>query len=456
MKVLLIRPPENNLIPTNVLKFVDKSIGCYPPLGLMYIAAIVMQNTDFEVLIIDAVAEKLIYQELRERIKQEEPDIVGITATSFTLIDALFVAKMVKDVNRNICVCLGGPHVSIYPQETVQFPYVDFVVVGEGEYAFLELLKSIEKNVESENIIYGEFIENLDDLPFPDRRLLPIKKYYSLISKVSPVTTMITSRGCPFKCIFCDRPTMGKRFRARSAGNVVKEFEECKNMGIKEIFVYDDTFTFDRKRVIEICKGLEQRKIKISWDIRTRVDVLDRDVLYQLKKAGCKRIHLGIESGSAKILKVLRKGTNLKKAVEIIKIAKDLHIETLAYFMIGNPTETYYQIQETIEFAVKLGADYVHFAVTTPFPGTPLYKKGLSEGVWDKDYWREFAKNPRRDFVPEIWKENFTRDELEKLLKYAYKRFYFRMDYISKELLSIRNFVELGRKLKAGFQLLFT
>lgn len=466
MKVLLIYPPAENMITTNVPSFVDEETGFYPPLGLMYVAAYAERNTEHKIEILDTQVERMNYAMIEREIGRRKPDIVGIQAMTFTLIDVILTAKIIKRVDEEIMIVLGGPHVNIYPNETISIPEIDYIVLGEGEVPFTELIQNMENTQklkkirglvfkEGEKIVNTgsrELIDDLDIIPFPARHLTSYKKYYSLLAKRSPVTTMMTSRGCPYKCLFCDRPHLGKKFRARSAGNVVDEMEECVDMGIKEFFLYDDTFTINRQRVLDICDEIVNRGLDVGVDIRTRVDNVNKELLEKLREAGCERIHYGVESGNPEILKVLRKGITIEQARKAFKMTKEVGIKTLAYFMIGSPRETKSQILETIEFAKKLNPDYVHFSVTTPYPATPLYYMGLKEGQLKNDCWKEFAKNPTKDFVPELWEENLSREELIELLKYAYKSFYTRPRYIIKEMLEVRSLEEFKRKAKAGLK----
>ncbi|MBA7499046.1 Anaerobic magnesium-protoporphyrin IX monomethyl ester cyclase [subsurface metagenome] len=467
MKVLLINPPIDNMITTNIPTYVDEERGYSPPLGIMYVASYAEKHTDYKIEILDMLAEEVRCDRLKNEIKKRKPDIVGITTTTFTLIDVMLTAKAIKDVDNNIKVILGGPHVNIYPEESIRRPEVDFLVFGEGEIAFTELIQNIESykalrkikgivfkhNGKVINTGQRDLIENLDILPFPARHLTKVNRYNSLLAKRAPVTTMMTSRGCPYKCLFCDRPHLGKRFRARSAKNVVDEMEECVNMGIHEFLLYDDTSTIDRQRVIDICDLIIERSLDVGWDIRARVNTVDMEMLRALKRAGCERIHYGVESANPRILKILRKGITLRQVEKAFKMTKEVGIDILAYFMIGSPTETREEIINTIEYAKRLQPDYVHFSITTPFPATPLYHMGLEQGVFE-DYWRNFAVNPTQDFVPEIWDENFDREELIELLEYAYKSFYIRPSYIIKGLLKVRSFDEFKRKAKAGLRLL--
>lgn len=465
MNVLLINPPIENIITTNIPEFVDTERGYNPPLGLLYIASYAEKCTDHKIDVLDMIAEEMSYDDLEKEIRKKKPNVVGITATTFTLIDSINVAKTVKNVDKNIKVLFGGPHVNIYPEETINIPEIDFIILGEGELVFTEFLKGIESGSGLEKVKglvfkHGnrivntgcrEFIEDLDSLPFPARHLTSYKKYYSLIAKRSPITTMLTSRGCPYRCLFCHRPHMGKIFRARSPENVVEEIIECVNMGIREILIYDDTFNVDKQRVLEICNLIKERGIDIFFDIRARIDRMDKETLMALKKAGCVRIHYGVESANQRILDILRKGITVEQVKNVFKMTKDVGIETLAYFMIGNPTETKEDILNTIEFAKKLKPDYCHFSVTTPFPATPLYELGLKNGMF-KDYWKEFASNPTKEFTPQLWKETLSEKELIELLGHAYKSFYTRPSYVFGKLLKVRSFDELKRKVKAGLK----
>lgn len=466
MKILLINPPAQNTLKGNNPPIIDQERGYNPPLGLLYIAGYLEKYTSHKVEVLDTHVEELSWEELETKVRNIKPDIVGITAMTFTLIDVLKTAKLVKKIFNDIKIVLGGPHVYIYPDETISLKEIDFLVLGEGEITFAELVSNID-DVEELKKIKGlvfksngkiintgmrEFIANLDEIPHPARHLVPYKKYSSLLAKRQPITTMITSRGCPYNCSFCARPHLGKRFRARSAKNVVHEMQECVNLGINEFLIYDDTFSIDRQRVLNICDEIINKKLDIGWDIRVRVDTVDEEMLKRLKQAGCERIHYGVEAGTEKILKVLRKGITLDQAEYAFKLTKKIGISTLAYFMIGSPTETKEDILQTIEFAKKLNPDFVHITITTPFPETYIYKKGLEEKIIKKDFWREFALNPNENFQPQYFEENLSYDELLELIDYAYKSFYTRPTYILKELLQVKSFAEFKRKVKAGLK----
>lgn len=467
MRVLLINPPIRNMLTTEVPEIVTGERGFNPPLGIMYIAACLERDTDCKVEILDAEAEELDYGEIRKEVIKRKPDIVGLSAMTFTLVDCLIIAKIVKDTDKTIEVILGGIHAYIYPHETINLPCIDYLIVGEGEFISVDWIKNIDK-IEKLKKIKGlvfkdggriihtglpPLIEDLDDIPFPSRHLTPYKKYSSLLAKRSPITTMITSRGCPYKCTFCMRPHLGKKFRARSAKNVVNEIQECVNMGIKEFLMYDDTFTIGRKRVVDICNEIMRRKLDIGWDIRARVDTVDYELLKKLKRAGCERIHYGVEKGNQEQLNILKKGITLRQVEDVFKITRKARIDILAYFMIGGPNETRETVMQSINFAKKIKPDFVHFSITTPFPSTELYTLALQRGIIKKDVWKEFAKNPTIDFRPPLWEDNLTRKQMIGFLKYAYKEFYTRPGYILNKISKIRSLGEFQRKVRAGLKI---
>ena len=277
MKVLLIAPPGTETIKSDLIHLIHEERGINPPIGLLYVATSIKENSDHDVKVLDASIDKLSMKQIGQEIKNYAPDIVGMTLSTFSLLESIRIAKLAKEIDSEIKVIVGGIHVYIYPRETIELGCFDYGVLGEAEYSVIALLEKIEKNEspsEIKGLVYKEgghtletgrpeLLSELDPIPFPDRTLLPYKRYNSIVAKANPVSIMITSRGCPCRCIFCDRPHLGKHFRVRSADNVVDELEECYKLGIKEILVYDDTFTINQQRVIDICKKISERNIKI-------------------------------------------------------------------------------------------------------------------------------------------------------------------------------------------------
>ncbi|UCG54760.1 MAG: cobalamin-dependent protein, partial [Dehalococcoidia bacterium] len=266
-KILLINPPVPNILRESLPPVVEDDSGLFPPLGLLYLAAYVEGIEGCSVQILDCQAEEMGHNDLHEVIRGISPDVIGIQVMTFTLIDAAIVAKTARNVVPDAYIVCGGPHPTIFPKETIDLPNVDAVIRGEGEYVFSELVKAIVsgKAPESaEGVITQnrrdvthslEYIEDLDVLKLPARHLIDTAKYSSPLAKSSSITTIMSSRGCPARCVFCDRPQMGKKFRKRSAAKVVEEMRYCKEqLRIDELFFYDDTFTIDRKRVSDICE----------------------------------------------------------------------------------------------------------------------------------------------------------------------------------------------------------
>ncbi len=442
MKVLLVNPPIDHMVTSTVPDFINSQMHTnpVPPLGLLYIAAYA-EKYGHEVEIVDMVALKSGIGSLAVLVEMVKPQIVGITTTTLTLYDALLVARTVKEVDPKIITVFGGAHTYIYPQETLAFPEVDHIVIGEGELPFIRLLKDVCNYKPEVGIV-----EDIDSLSFPARHLIDNSLYRSTLGKGKMMTGCCTSRGCPFSCSFCHQPHYGKKWRARSAENVVAELVECYKLGIREIEIYDDTFTYDRDRVIKICGLILKWGMDIDWAIRTRVDRVDKEMLQIMARAGCKRINYGIESANPEVLKILRKGITPEQSIKAVKMTKDVGIEVQAYFMIGSPRETKEQIMNTIDFANKLDADYCYYSITSPCPSTLLYTLGMREGKFN-DYWREFAVNPVANFKARFWGD-LHRDELIGLMEKGYRSFYLRPKFILNQLAKVRSFGDLMNKAK--------
>lgn len=451
MNVLLINPPNENELIANDPVIVKDQQGILPPLGILYIAAYLKRTGRYNVSVMDCQATKMGYDEMTVKIHELNPDVVGMSVMTFTLIDTFKTVKAIR-IASDAKIVLGGSHPTIYPEETLKAFEPDYVVCGEGELIFDELLQAIP----SDKKIWKQktFIESLDDLPFPARELTDISKYYSVLAKSNPTTTMFSSRGCPFQCSYCDRPALGKRFRAMSAKRTVDEMEHCSDLGIKEIFFYDDTFTINKMRVLEICLLIKQRALKIAWDVRSRVDTIDEEMIKVMKEAGCVRIHFGVESSQEHVLKALNKGIHRQQVEEAFRLCKKYGVKCLAYFMIGNPFETLYDICQTIKLAKNLNPDYMHCTILIPFPATKLYEKALTLGIIPKDVWREYSLHPTTDFKPPMWGSFYSRSQLQGILQSFYKSFYLKPSRIFEMVMEIRNFKQFVRYLKAGLSLL--
>ena len=439
MNILLINPPQVTQYPQ-------------PPLGLAIIAAMLEKN-GYLVKTLDLPALSLSETSLPMIICREKPDVIGVTAMSPTINSAVSVVKKVKEYDSNVTVVLGGAHATILPEETLQnTPEIDIIVRGEGEQTTLELVKVLEEDPgdidQVLGITYREGtsiksnplrppILDLDALPFPAFHLLPMGKYrlHPPFGRQTPAMPIITSRGCPFRCIFCSKAVFGKKYRSNSPAYIVDEIRFLKEkFGVKEIKFYDDVFTLDRKRVVAICKQLKEQGIDIPWSCETRVNLVDDELLGVMKDAGCYMIEYGVESGNQEILNNLKKDITLEKTIEAFKLTHEAGIETVAYFMLGSPQETSETIQETIEFAKKIDPDFVQFSITTPYPDTELYSLAVEEG-YVPEKWEEYMyANLKSADDPGFGTKTLSKEELAEWNKKAYMSFYLRWSYVWKRL----------------------
>lgn len=419
MKILLINPPRNLKNPKR--QFIA------PPLGLAYLAAY-LRERGFVVELIDAVAEGfqevealdngvfkcgLSLKDLGIRIHNFNPDVVGVSCM-FTprFNNAVEIARLVKAFNSKIKVVVGGMHASNCPEEVLEEKVIDFVVLGEGEIPFYNLLKAINSGSSDFRDIAGiafrnnrgvvinparNFVENLDILSFPARDLLPMEKYFQIntgrdsLTSERRHTSMITSRGCPHSCTFCSAITLwGKTWRERSAENVLEEIESLVNVyGVKELSFEDDNLSLDLERLEKICTGIIERKFKLKWNTPNGIAVhnLNRQLIHLMKQSGCVRLNLGIESGDENILhNVIKKSISLDKIREVVNWCKKEGIVTLGYFVLGMPGETPQSIRRTIEFAKSIDLDEIAVFIATPFPGTELYRTCVEKNYLKHDY----------------------------------------------------------------------
>ena len=470
-KVILINPPAEQHVYSYSpqVNASDEGIGYKAPLGLLYIATYLKDKLgkDIDSKVIDCPTERLGISKCVKLIIDEKPDIVGISAWSDFWYSAFELGKEIKRILPSCLIVYGGPHIAIYPDMTLNIPHVDAVIVGDGEVPFYRLAKKMiegdnnrkseeglhfkESGINHESLFYIE--KNLDHLSIPDRTLVDIKKYNSLLFKGEYSSTMITSRGCPYRCSFCKLNF--QKPLCVSAEKIIEEFVYLQDLGIKEVEVYDDTFTWSPARVRAICEGLIKNGVNLRWAIRDRVDRYDYELLKLLKDAGCVRIHYGIESGVQHVLDGMKKKITPEQARTAVLGAKQLGFDVLTYYMFGNLGETVEDMNETIKFALSLPSDYASFSVTIPYPGTALYEDALKQGIISYDYWEAFAKQPTPDFVlPGLIENLCTKEDLFRAQERAMKKFYLRPTYILREIKKVSSFKELARKTKMAFGML--
>ena len=453
MRILLIRPHNKGNINTRLPESLNARQGELPPLGISYIAS-VLENSGHLVRILDICALNLTLSGFLREIDNFAPEVAGITTMTSTLFGALEAAKITKEAGA--ITVLGGPQLSIYPEETLSYPYVDYGINGEGDFVMPELINALEKKVSPDNIkglIYKKnnkvyvnepaIVDDLDSLPFPAYHLLPMKKYNSIIGSY-PVSTMISSRGCPYKCHFCFKQPSDNKIRFRSPKNVADEISYLvERFKVREIMFYDDAMTFSRSHVSGICEEILSHNLKIKWETPARVDNIDRPLLELMHKAGCIRLRYGVESGDEDILKLMNKRIGLEKVKEVFKLTKNTGIETFAYFMLGYAHETEDNIKKTINFALELDPDLVMFTMTTPYPKTPLYELTRQEGLIKNDYWREFTLGNRN-----MQRIPYFLPDVGQWIKRAYISFYFRPKYVIKKINQLRSLDDFTKCLK--------
>jgi len=443
-----------------------------PSLGLLSLAAVVRTN-NFNSHIIEASSLGLDYKDTLEEIFKYSPDYVGITATTLSIHNAAKLARMIKKKDKAVCVIIGGVHLTAIPEETMRnFKQFDVGVIGEGEETLIELLKASRDGRDLKTIkglivrdggnLYlterRPFIKDLNKLPLPAWDLLPgfPKAYHppSFRFKRLPAASIVTSRGCPMKCVFCDRSVFGNSCRWFSAKYVVEMIKVLQQKyGVREVLIEDDTFVIAKPRLISICEELLKENLNLSWSCLARVDMVEPKILALMRRAGCWQIGYGIESGVQKILDFIGKKITLKQIETALKWTKEAGIETKGFFIIGHPTETIETIEKTINFAKSIDLDDFNIFKLTPFPGSEIYKTAHRYGKFN-DNW-EKMNLLETVFVP----EGLTKNELEKYSKLALRRFYLRpkiiLSYIKRIIANPRNLNKIFRGFLAFLKEIF-
>lgn len=469
MKILLLNPPFTDY------GGLEGHGGKFTPLNLAYLASYLLKaKPDLDVSILDCENLRLKYDKIEDQLKQIKPDIVGITLPTPAFNQVLEVSRIIKRLSSDIKVVVGGPHPTAFPVETTKEDPVDISVYGEGEITFTEIVDSLQNNSSLKNIKgiaykdeYGNvklneprpLISDLDLIPFPAKYLLPLEIYFAPPTKRESnkrSTNMITSRGCPYECTYCmARVIWNKRVRFRSVKNVVDEIEECvKRYNLAEFNFHDELFTLKRDRTIEICREVRRRKLDISWICMVRVDYVWEDVLREMKKAGCKKIMFGFESGDQEILNIMKKKTTIKQAIEAVKLVKKVGIKTGGNFMLGNIGETEESIRKSIDLAKRLNTDTVAFFIASPYPGTEFYNVAKERGFFRNGLeWKDFTLVADRA-KPPLNLPGLTSERIAYWQKRAYREYYLNPKYILQKFLSVNSIVDI-KNLIYGVKLLF-
>lgn len=353
-----------------------------PPLGITYVAA-ACEQAGAEVKIIDFIVQKYTPEKLEQEINNFRPDVIGTNGVTMNYKAAARILATAKRIDPSVITLFGGPHVTFDVDNTfLNYPETDIILIGEAEETIAELIPVLHDRSQWKTVKGIAYIDNstvvktdlrplisdLDKLPLPARHLLPMSRYQALGFPVS----IITSRGCPNKCIFClGRKMVGFKVRHRSTRLVVDEIENIMSYGINVINIADDLFTASKNRVADFCDELKRRNINIQWSVFARVNTVDFQTLVLMKEAGCHTVSFGIESGNPEMLKRVRKGITLNQARDAIAACKKAGINAHASFMVGLPGETRETLNDSDEFSKELGIQYgYHFFA--PFPGTTV------------------------------------------------------------------------------------
>ncbi|MBF0545874.1 MAG: cobalamin-dependent protein [Candidatus Riflebacteria bacterium] len=455
MKLLLIDPPFKSF--TGIFNF-------YFPLGLAYLAGCVKRE-GFECAILDMDAaegkegafdfsheyeryqayikalndpQHRTWKLLRKLVKEQKPDYIGITAMTTKFGSVIQTARFCREELPNIPILIGGPHATTMPDLTLEIPQVDFVVRGEADETLPDLLKALKDKKEivdmpgvsfkKGNKVFHNpprpFVKNLDSIPFPDRGALLHPESYSS----EDMGVMLTSRGCPYLCSYCFH-MWERKVRFRSTENIINEIKQVKaKYGTPQFSFKDDSFTVKESHVLNLCEALDKEKLKIGWSCTTRVDLLKDSLLKIMKKSGCNVLSVGVESGSERILAETEKGITHSQIRSAARLLNENRIFWSGYFMIGLPTETEKDIEETLAFVGKVKPYYSGLGVYNPFPGTKLFDQGVKLGLLDPapDLDHFLSTNPKDLFFKDPKKRmvSISGERFEEIAKNATEYFH--------------------------------
>jgi radical SAM superfamily enzyme YgiQ (UPF0313 family) len=464
-KFVLLNPPLTEEERGSKLK---SAIAVSIPYGLLSIAAVVREH-GYAVSLIDATNLGYTTEETVRRILALDPDYVGITTVTLSIDRCAEVATGLKAGKPGLPVIAGGPHISSAPKETMRlYPSLDIGVIGEGEETIVELLNALDEGRPlarirgiihrlGNEIVHEQrrpFLANLDDLPMPAWDILSDMKMYrpSAPSYVRlPSTTIVTSRGCPGRCIFCNSKAMYGNLRCFSAAYVLSMIEHLvETYGIRDISIYDDNFLFHEDRVREICNSILKNRMDLTWSCYSRVDHGNLELFKLMKKAGCWQVSYGIESGSQRILDSIKKDVTLSQISDTVRMTKRAGLRSRGFFIIGHLQDDQDSVLETIEFMRRLPLDDFHFTTFTPLPGTVAYATADQFGAFDRTWSKMNLQYPC--FIP----KGLTAERMEELSRMAYRKFYFRPRILGSYLSMLARHPGNVRRLTNGASALLT
>lgn len=468
MRIILINPPIN---PIKRYGRYSSSSGSSPPLGLCYLASILLKQGHF-VRIIDGMHLNLSTEEILTEVIDFYPEIVGIHVSTITFPITIKICKHLRKEFPGIKIILGGPHFTFENLKTDLSVFKSFnvAVIGEAEETIKEICQCYESEKTSLDKIKGivylnnsklvitqrrPLITNLNKIPFPARHLISISGYAStsFYSKNKRSTSLISSRGCLSDCIFCSTPSFGKNWRAHSFKYVINEIEHViSKYGIKEISFCDDNFCIDMNRIKKICDSI--KKMRVVWSANSRIDNIDENLMRIMHDSGCWQINFGIETGDKLIQKNIKKNIDLKYARHIIQIADSIGIKAKGLFMLGLPYESKKTVEKTICFASSLRLSYANFYLAYPIPGSVLFKDAEKYGIFKNC---DYINNSGHPTYPIFAPYGISRKYLLKKQKEAYIKFYFgqkRLANVLKDVMRLNNLKDYAKGMKTLFRLI--
>ncbi|MDD2687327.1 MAG: radical SAM protein [Bacteroidales bacterium] len=441
MKIYLINAPwKDAFCRTQRWPVVNRTEALRYPDWLAYDTA-VLEEAGYDVFFVDYIANKQGHKGLYEDIERDKPDILVMELTTPSYFNDFEIAKRCKELGVKT-VIFTGPHVTVFPEQSLRDSKgnLDIVAIGEHDYTVLDIVKSLEKKeplqtvkgiafLENNQFIRTEnrpLIEDLDQLPFMAWHHLDVKQYHNH-TYYYPYIDMIAGRGCPNKCTFCLWPQtmMGQRYRLRSAKNVYDEMVfHYKNLKVKEIFFEDDTLTANRKRLKELCELIIAGNVKMTWSCNCRCDLNDYELLCLMKKAGCRMLLVGPESGNQEILNNVNKNLTIEQIEDFCKKAKKAGLTLHSCWVFGLPGETKETIQQTIDFVMKLNTDTIQASSAMPQVGTVLYNWAVENNYLAADSWEQYAADGEQ--IPVLQYPHLSQTDLNDAVNTVLRRFYYR------------------------------
>jgi anaerobic magnesium-protoporphyrin IX monomethyl ester cyclase len=425
-----------------------EKLGIFPSLALAGLAAWVRQH-GYPVQLIDLHVSNMYPKDASGLVAEYDPHIVALTSKTLGWPAVIEIAQMVRETCPNAIIVVGGPHMSIYPKESLTWPCFDIAVVGDGEETFLEICDRIDQGCSLSDMtdIAGTALHtpdgivqnparavprDIDKYPMAAWDLVPVSDYHCM-TLLKPFATMVTTRGCPWHCGYCSQ-VYSERLRFRSVELVVDEMEHLEKVyGVREIVFFDETFTIGKRRMKHFAEEVMRRGLSVKFNIRARVDTVDREVVRLLKKAGLRSIHMGVEAGTDRVLKIMNKQITREQTERAFRVCREEGVDTRGYFMVGYYDSTPDDIEDMIKFASGLGLDWASFSVATALPATDLYRIAQERGYVDGDFWRQYTIDGG-GVIPQLETETFTAEQLRAFRTKAYMKFYLRPDLIRRKL----------------------